>query len=148
MWEAIEAYMERAQPLIIVAGADYGQGSSRDWAAKGVRLAGVEAIAADLDRIAADPTEAAAPLAAASRAALAERIGAAPDASPDVLRRGAEQAGLDPRDVELLVSPPRDPAAALAIGALAASRQRAALGITEPLPGTVPTDPDSRGANP
>ncbi len=47
MWEAIEAYMERKQPLIIVAGADYGQGSSRDWAAKGVRLAGVEVIAAE-----------------------------------------------------------------------------------------------------
>ena len=47
MWEAIETYMERAQPLIIIAGADYGQGSSRDWAAKGVRLAGVEAIAAE-----------------------------------------------------------------------------------------------------
>ena len=47
MWEAIETYMERKQPLIIVAGADYGQGSSRDWAAKGVRLAGVEVIAAE-----------------------------------------------------------------------------------------------------
>ncbi|MDP9910632.1 aconitate hydratase [Variovorax boronicumulans] len=47
MWEAIETYMGRKQPLIIVAGADYGQGSSRDWAAKGVRLAGVEAIAAE-----------------------------------------------------------------------------------------------------
>ncbi|MGO0307178.1 Fe/S-dependent 2-methylisocitrate dehydratase AcnD [Endozoicomonas acroporae] len=47
MWEAIETYMERRQPLIIVAGADYGQGSSRDWAAKGVRLAGVEAIVAE-----------------------------------------------------------------------------------------------------
>ena len=47
MWEAIETYMERKQPLIIVAGADYGQGSSRDWAAKGVRLAGVEAILAE-----------------------------------------------------------------------------------------------------
>ncbi|WP_418117753.1 Fe/S-dependent 2-methylisocitrate dehydratase AcnD [Variovorax sp. 350MFTsu5.1] len=47
MWEAIETYMLRGQPLIIVAGADYGQGSSRDWAAKGVRLAGVEAIAAE-----------------------------------------------------------------------------------------------------
>jgi len=47
MWEGIETYMERKQPLIIVAGADYGQGSSRDWAAKGVRLAGVEAIAAE-----------------------------------------------------------------------------------------------------
>jgi iron-sulfur-dependent 2-methylisocitrate dehydratase len=47
MWEAIEIYMERGQPLIIVAGADYGQGSSRDWAAKGVRLAGVEVIVAE-----------------------------------------------------------------------------------------------------
>ena len=47
MWEAIETYMERKQPLIIVAGADYGQGSSRDWAAKGVRLAGVEVILAE-----------------------------------------------------------------------------------------------------
>ncbi|MEC7975756.1 MAG: Fe/S-dependent 2-methylisocitrate dehydratase AcnD [Pseudomonadota bacterium] len=47
MWEAIETYMQRKQPLIIIAGKDYGQGSSRDWAAKGVRLAGVEAIVAE-----------------------------------------------------------------------------------------------------
>ncbi len=47
MWEAIEIYMERKQPLIIIAGADYGQGSSRDWAAKGVRLAGVEVIVSE-----------------------------------------------------------------------------------------------------
>ncbi|MGD7247413.1 Fe/S-dependent 2-methylisocitrate dehydratase AcnD, partial [Ralstonia pseudosolanacearum] len=47
MWEAIEVYMARKQPLIVIAGADYGQGSSRDWAAKGVRLAGVEAIVAE-----------------------------------------------------------------------------------------------------
>ena len=47
MWEAIETYMGRKQPLVIIAGADYGQGSSRDWAAKGVRLAGVEAIVAE-----------------------------------------------------------------------------------------------------
>ena len=47
MWEAIETYQARRQPLIIIAGADYGQGSSRDWAAKGVRLAGVEAIVAE-----------------------------------------------------------------------------------------------------
>ncbi len=47
MWEAIETYMDRGQPLIVIAGADYGQGSSRDWAAKGVRLAGVEAIVAE-----------------------------------------------------------------------------------------------------
>ncbi|SEM13154.1 Fe/S-dependent 2-methylisocitrate dehydratase AcnD [Halomonas daqiaonensis] len=47
MWEAIETYMDRGQPLIVIAGADYGQGSSRDWAAKGVALAGVEAIVAE-----------------------------------------------------------------------------------------------------
>ncbi|CAN7755861.1 Fe/S-dependent 2-methylisocitrate dehydratase AcnD [Paraburkholderia sp. SIMBA_054] len=47
MWEAIETYMDRKQPLLIIAGADYGQGSSRDWAAKGVRLAGVEVIVAE-----------------------------------------------------------------------------------------------------
>ena len=47
MWEGIETYMQRKQPLIIIAGADYGQGSSRDWAAKGVRLAGVEVIVAE-----------------------------------------------------------------------------------------------------
>jgi aconitate hydratase len=44
MWEAMETYLNRRQPLIIIAGADYGQGSSRDWAAKGVRLAGVETV--------------------------------------------------------------------------------------------------------
>jgi aconitate hydratase len=47
MWEAIETYLDRRQPLVIIAGADYGQGSSRDWAAKGVRLAGVEAVVAE-----------------------------------------------------------------------------------------------------
>ncbi len=47
MWEAIEAYLTRGQNLIVIAGADYGQGSSRDWAAKGVRLAGVEVIVAE-----------------------------------------------------------------------------------------------------
>ncbi len=47
MWEAMETYLTRRQPLIIIAGADYGQGSSRDWAAKGVRLAGVEVVVAE-----------------------------------------------------------------------------------------------------
>lgn len=47
MWEAIETYLDRRQPLIIIAGADYGQGSSRDWAAKGVRLSGVETVVAE-----------------------------------------------------------------------------------------------------
>ncbi|HWH73270.1 MAG TPA: Fe/S-dependent 2-methylisocitrate dehydratase AcnD [Methylibium sp.] len=47
MWEVIETYLERRQPLVVIAGADYGQGSSRDWAAKGVRLAGVEVVVAE-----------------------------------------------------------------------------------------------------
>ncbi|RDI21908.1 aconitate hydratase [Pseudacidovorax intermedius] len=47
MWEAIETYLQRRQPLVVIAGADYGQGSSRDWAAKGVRLAGVETVVAE-----------------------------------------------------------------------------------------------------
>nr|MDA3822513.1 aconitate hydratase [Bacteroidales bacterium] len=52
MWEAIETYMSRKQPLIIIAGINYGQGSSRDWAAKGVRLAGVEVVIAEsIERI-------------------------------------------------------------------------------------------------
>jgi len=52
MWEAIETYQHRKQPLIIIAGINYGQGSSRDWAAKGVRLAGVEVVVAEsIERI-------------------------------------------------------------------------------------------------
>ncbi|MEJ2680180.1 MAG: Fe/S-dependent 2-methylisocitrate dehydratase AcnD [Gammaproteobacteria bacterium] len=47
MWEVIETYLARKQNLIVIAGSDYGQGSSRDWAAKGVRLAGVEVIVAE-----------------------------------------------------------------------------------------------------
>jgi len=44
LYEAAETYLERGQPLIIVAGRNYGSGSSRDWAAKGVRLLGVQAV--------------------------------------------------------------------------------------------------------
>ncbi len=52
MWEAIETYNQRKQGLIIIAGTNYGQGSSRDWAAKGVRLAGVEVLIAEsIERI-------------------------------------------------------------------------------------------------
>ena len=52
MWEAIETYRQRGQGLIIIAGTNYGQGSSRDWAAKGVRLAGVEVLIAEsIERI-------------------------------------------------------------------------------------------------
>ena len=52
MWEAIETYNNRKQGLVIIAGTNYGQGSSRDWAAKGVRLAGVELLVAEsIERI-------------------------------------------------------------------------------------------------
>jgi aconitate hydratase len=52
MWEAIETYRQRGQGLIIIAGTNYCQGSSRDWAAKGVRLAGVEVLIAEsIERI-------------------------------------------------------------------------------------------------
>lgn len=44
LFDAAETYMQRGQPLIIVAGKNYGSGSSRDWAAKGVRLIGVKVV--------------------------------------------------------------------------------------------------------
>jgi aconitate hydratase len=40
-------YQERGVPLVIVAGKDYGMGSSRDWAAKGTFLLGVKAVIAE-----------------------------------------------------------------------------------------------------
>lgn len=44
LFEAAQTYQQRGQPLLIVAGRNYGSGSSRDWAAKGVRLLGVQAV--------------------------------------------------------------------------------------------------------
>jgi aconitate hydratase len=44
LFDAAEIYMERGQELIVIAGKNYGSGSSRDWAAKGVRLIGVRAV--------------------------------------------------------------------------------------------------------
>lgn len=46
IYEAAQIYKERHVPLVIIAGRDYGSGSSRDWAAKGVRLLGVRAVIA------------------------------------------------------------------------------------------------------
>ena len=46
IYDAAEVYAERSTPLIVFAGADYGMGSSRDWAAKGTRLLGVRAVVA------------------------------------------------------------------------------------------------------
>ncbi|MEN9560129.1 MAG: hypothetical protein RLZZ502_1340 [Pseudomonadota bacterium] len=44
LYEAAEIYLARKQSLIIIAGKNYGAGSSRDWAAKGVKLLGVQAV--------------------------------------------------------------------------------------------------------
>jgi len=46
IYDAAQAYARRGVPLVIVAGKDYGTGSSRDWAAKGTRLLGVRAVLA------------------------------------------------------------------------------------------------------
>ena len=47
IWDAAERYMEEGTPLIMLAGKEYGTGSSRDWAAKGVLLQGVRAVIAE-----------------------------------------------------------------------------------------------------
>ncbi len=46
-WDAAEAYRAEGTPLVIVAGKEYGTGSSRDWAAKGTFLQGVRAVIAE-----------------------------------------------------------------------------------------------------
>jgi aconitate hydratase len=46
IYDAAERYRVEGVPLIIIAGEDYGAGSSRDWAAKGTRLLGVRAVIA------------------------------------------------------------------------------------------------------
>jgi aconitate hydratase len=52
IFEAAQRYLATATPLIVIAGAEYGSGSSRDWAAKGPALLGVRAvIAASYERI-------------------------------------------------------------------------------------------------
>jgi aconitate hydratase len=47
IYEAAEAYARQATPLVILAGKEYGSGSSRDWAAKGTALLGVRAVIAE-----------------------------------------------------------------------------------------------------
>ena len=52
IYAAAQRYREEGVPLIIVAGKEYGAGSSRDWAAKGTGLLGVRAVIAEsLERI-------------------------------------------------------------------------------------------------
>ena len=47
MYDAAMRYAKEGTPLIVIAGKDYGMGSSRDWAAKGVGLLGVKAVIAE-----------------------------------------------------------------------------------------------------
>jgi aconitate hydratase len=47
IWDAAEKYQSDGTPLIVLAGKEYGTGSSRDWAAKGVWLQGVRAVIAE-----------------------------------------------------------------------------------------------------
>jgi aconitate hydratase len=47
IYDAAMRYAEQDTPLLILAGAEYGSGSSRDWAAKGTRLLGVRAVLAE-----------------------------------------------------------------------------------------------------
>jgi len=47
IYDAAMTYIERGTPLVVVAGKEYGTGSSRDWAAKGTNLLGVKAVIAE-----------------------------------------------------------------------------------------------------
>ncbi len=47
IFEASERYLAEGTPLIVLAGKEYGSGSSRDWAAKGPKLLGVRAVIAE-----------------------------------------------------------------------------------------------------
>jgi aconitate hydratase len=47
IYDAAMAYIEEGTPLVVLAGKEYGSGSSRDWAAKGTRLLGVRAVLAE-----------------------------------------------------------------------------------------------------
>ena len=47
MYDAAMKYQEEGTPLVVIAGKEYGTGSSRDWAAKGTRLLGVKAVVAE-----------------------------------------------------------------------------------------------------
>ncbi len=47
IYDAAVKYREAGVPLVVIAGKEYGSGSSRDWAAKGTRLLGVRAVIAE-----------------------------------------------------------------------------------------------------
>ena len=47
IFDAAERYLAEGVPLVVLAGKEYGSGSSRDWAAKGPKLLGVRAVIAE-----------------------------------------------------------------------------------------------------
>ena len=47
IYDAAVKYLQQGTPLVVIAGKEYGSGSSRDWAAKGPRLLGVKAVVAE-----------------------------------------------------------------------------------------------------
>jgi aconitate hydratase len=47
IYDASVKYREEGVPLVVIAGKEYGSGSSRDWAAKGTRLLGIRAVLAE-----------------------------------------------------------------------------------------------------
>lgn len=47
IYDAAVRYRESNEPLLVIAGKEYGSGSSRDWAAKGARLLGIKAVLAE-----------------------------------------------------------------------------------------------------
>jgi len=129
------------------AGARFGPPEPDTRALRPARREHVEAVAADLQRVAPGPAEAAAPLARSVRSALAADLGLPDDASGPVLAAQARAAGYDEGTLAAIDADDLDLHAALAVGALAASRRRAALG---PAPadhdGTVAPLTDSPGA--
>lgn len=126
------------------AGSRFGAAEPAERELRPPRLAHVAAVAADLDRLPITDEEAVTPLAATTRAALAARVGAPPDASAAVLQAAAERAGIAPHQVAALTSPVFDLDHALAVGELAAARQRADHAITAP--DTVPAQHSPGGS--
>lgn len=131
------------------AGTRFGPPEPFERALRPPRRDHVDAVAADLEAATRHPGEASAPLADASRAALAERLRVSPDASPAVFQAAARDAGLDPAAIDAVFRDPVDVHDALAVGAEAARRQRTARGLTtHPTTDTVPTTDQPRGTEP
>lgn len=126
------------------AGTRFGAAEPAERKLRPARLDHVAAVAADLDRITVSNDDVVAPLADRTRSALAARVGAPPDASAAVLQGAAERAGIAPHQVATLTTPVVDLDHALAVGELAAARQRADHAVTD----TVAAQPTSGGSSP